>query len=536
MFQPIGDGSLKMKYRHYRSSLSFQTLFAVLLAATLDAACSGSSGSGQPPGTGGSAAGGFREPGGAGGSGGVHASGGDSAAGGAVSGGRTGSGGRAEGTGGGSAGAFGTGGGKAGASGTGGGNAGAVGTGGAGAIGAGGGSAGADGGTLGDAGVRPDAPITMDVSSSDANSPGGFLHVEGSKLVDWRGKTVRLTGVNWFGLETNNQEPHGIWTRDYRSMVKQIADLGFNVIRLPWANQILRSDAKASDGNGFGKAGPDPYDGTALINAALVGSSPLEIMDKVIEAAGEFGVKIILDNHSREPDGYMNEQVWYTDKTPEKQWIDDWVFLAKRYAGNPTVVAADLDNEPHGIATWGKGDQNTDWNSAAERCGNAILAANPDWIIIVEGTEKVGSDGYWWGGNLSGVKTSPIKLSDAKKLMYSTHEYGPEVHEQPWFSDATFPKNLAALWTPKFDFIMQQNLGHILIGEFGIKDRGASSGKAGVWFDTVLSTLGTSYSWTFWCWNPNSGDTEGLLAYDWVTPVQWKIDALKPAMAPMIGQ
>ncbi len=473
----------------------------------LAAACSSSNDPGDSPGVGGSATGGGQPSGGAVGQGGA-------ALGGAAVGGQSGTGGLAGGYGG-----------SAGASGAGGGHA-----------GSGGNLAGA-GGTARDAGTQPDAPVKVDLPTVDGGSaPGGFLHVEGNKLVDWRGKTVRLTGVNWFGLETNNQEPHGIWTRDYRSMVKQIADLGFNVIRLPWANQILRPDAKASDSNGFGKSGPDPYDGTNPINEALVGKSPLEIMDKVIEAAGEFGVKIILDNHSREPDGYMNEQVWYTDKTPERQWIDDWVFLAKRYAGNPTVVAADLNNEPHGSATWGQGVEATDWNAAAERCGNAILAANPDWIIVVEGTEKVGTDGYWWGGNLSGVKTNPIKLSDPKKLMYSTHEYGPEVHDQPWFSDAAFPQNLAALWTAKFDFIMQQNLGHILIGEFGIKDRKASGGKAGVWFDTLMSTLGTTYSWTFWCWNPNSGDTEGLLAYDWVTPVQWKLDALKPAMAPMIGK
>jgi endoglucanase len=378
----------------------------------------------------------------------------------------------------------------------------------------------------------------------DAGVPGtgggvassGFLHVQGNKLFDERGTSVRLTGVNWFGLETNNQEPHGIWVRDYRSMVKQIAELGFNSIRLPWANQILRSDAKASDAGSFGKSGPDAYDGTNPINEGLAGKSPLEIMDKVIEAAGEFGLKIILDNHSREPDGYMNEQVWYTDKTPEKQWIDDWVFLAKRYAGNTTVVAADLNNEPHGIATWGAGDPGTDWNTAAEKCGNAVLAANPDWVIVVEGTEKVGSDGYWWGGNLSGVRSKPIKLSDPSKLMYSAHEYGPEVHDQPWFSDASFPNNLPALWTSKFDFIMQQNLGHILIGEFGIRDRASAGGKAGVWFDTVMAKLGKTYSWTFWCWNPNSGDTEGLLGYDWLTPVKWKIDALKPAMAEVIGR
>jgi endoglucanase len=511
-----------MKYQQHRPSILSCTHLAALLAMMLATACSSQSAPEEPSGAGGSATGGTVQAGGTIGSGGS-ASGGASSSVGAGGAGGSSSGGMVQGSGG-----------RAGAGGAGG----ASGTGGRTGPSATGGSVAGTGGTMGrDGGMGSDVAIKTDAASIDGGSePGGFLHVEGSKLVDWRGKTVRLTGVNWFGLETNNQEPHGIWTRDYRSMVKQIADLGFNVIRLPWANQILRSDAKASDGNGFGKSGPDPYDGTNPINEALVGKSPLEIMDKIIEAAGELGVKIILDNHSREPDGYMNEQVWYTDKTPEKQWIEDWVFLAKRYAGNTTVVAADLDNEPHGIASWGKGDPATDWNSAAERCGNAILEANPDWIIVVEGTEKVGSDGYWWGGNLSGVKANPVKLSDPKKLMYSTHEYGPEVHEQPWFSDAAFPKNLAALWTAKFDFIMQQNLGHILIGEFGIKDRKASDGKAGVWFDTVLSSLGTTYSWTFWCWNPNSGDTEGLLAYDWVTPVQWKIDALKPAMAPMIGK
>jgi aryl-phospho-beta-D-glucosidase BglC (GH1 family) len=511
-----------MKHQQqYRSSSLSRTTLAVLVTAVLVAACSTHAGGGEgPAGSGGTISGtGGSEPipdasGGSGGqastnpisTGGLAMTGGTSALGGSD--GPPSTGGRPA---------------VGGAGGTGGGNAGAGGS---------GGSVRPDGGAIDDAAGAADAPN----AEAGPAPPGGFLQVEGNKLLDWRGKTVRLTGVNWFGLETNNQEPHGIWTRDYRSMVKQIAALGFNTIRLPWANQILRSGAQASDAKSFGQSGPDPYDQTNPINAGLVGKSPLEIMDKVIEAAGELGVKIILDNHSREPDGYMNEQVWYTDKTSEKQWIDDWVFLAKRYAGNPTVVAADLDNEPHGIASWGTGDQTTDWNSAAERCGNAILAANADWLIVVEGVEKVGSDGYWWGGNLVGVKTNPIKLSNPKKLMYSTHEYGPEVHDQPWFSDASFPNNLPALWTSKFDFIMQQNLGHILLGEFGIKDRKAAGGKAGLWFDKVLSTLGRSYSWTFWCWNPNSGDTEGLLAYDWVTPVQWKIEALSGALAPMIGK
>jgi len=34
----------------------------------------------------------------------------------------------------------------------------------------------------------------------------------------------------------------------------------------------------------------------------------------------------------------------------------------------------------------------------------------------------------------------------------------------------------------------------------------------------------------------NSGDTEGILQTDWLTPWDWKMSALNPYLAPMIGQ
>jgi len=401
------------------------------------------------------------------------------------------------------------------------------GTGGDGQSGAGGDSQGGTGGTT--TATQPDAAA----SPPDAPPPATFLHVEGNRLLDGNGNPARFTGVNWFGFETSNEAPHGTWARDYRSMLKQMSDLGFNSVRLPWSNAIMRPGAKAVSVN---SNGADPYDGTNPMNGDLVGKTPLEMMDLVVAAAGEFGLKIILDNHSRDPDGYMNEPLWYTASTSEQQWIADWVTLVTRYQGNPTVVGCDLDNEPFGAASWGTGVQATDWNSAAERCGNAILAVNPDVLIIVEGVSVVGTDVYWWGGNLSAVRTAPIVLTKPEKLVYSAHEYGPEVHDQTWFDDASFPANLAAVWTQHFDFIMQQKIGHILLGEFGIKDLTADSGKSGQWFNTLLKTVGSTYSWTFWCWNPNSGDTEGILQYDWLTPQQWKIDALKPYFAPIIGK
>jgi endoglucanase len=400
------------------------------------------------------------------------------------------------------------------------------------AAGAGGSDTGGTGGA--DAAFVTDVPALFDLRSSPPDAaPASFLHVEGNRLLDAQGKSARFTGVNWFGFETSNEAPHGTWARDYRSMLKQMRDLGFNSLRLPWSNAIMRPGAAAVS---VTTIGVDPYDGTNPMNGALAGKTPLQMMDLVIAAAGEFGLKIILDNHSREPDAYDKEELWWSAKTSEQQWIADWVTLAKRYSGNATVVGFDLDNEPHGASSWGTGVIATDWNSAAERCGNAILAVNPDVLIIVEGVSIVGTDVYWWGGNLSAVRTAPVHLSKPEKLVYSAHEYGPEVHDQTWFSDPTFPANLPAVWNQHFDFIMQQGIGHLLLGEFGIKDRTADSGKSGQWFDTLLKTVGSTYSWTFWCWNPNSGDTEGILQTDWLTPQQWKMAALTPYLAPMIGK
>lgn len=394
-----------------------------------------------------------------------------------------------------------------------------------------------DAGTA-DMSARPEAASPVD----GANRPAvtSYLHVEGNQLFDDQQNSVRLTGVNWFGFETGNEAPHGTWARDYKSMLKQIRDLGFNTVRVPWSNAILRPNAAAQSVN---TSGTDPYDGTTPMNADLAGKTPLEMLDLVVAAAGQVGLTLILDNHSRDPDKYLEEGLWYTTSTSQAQWIADWVSVATRYAGNPAVVAMDLDNEPHGKSTdnppgasWGTGNAATDWNTAAEACGNAILQVNPDVLIVVEGVEAVGSDVYWSGGNLMGVNTAPIKLSNPQKLLYSAHEYGPEVFNQPWFSAASFPSNLASIWNTHFDFIMKKKLGHVLIGEFGIRDRSDNSGEEGRWFDTLLTSLGASYSWTFWCWNPDSGDTGGLLSDDWLTPVQWKIDALEPYLAPSLAR
>lgn len=342
------------------------------------------------------------------------------------------------------------------------------------------------------------------------------LRTRSGMLVDMGGHEVRLTGVNWFGLETEAFAPHGLWTRDLRDMLDQIRSSGFNTIRLPFSNQLLEPGRRAQS-----------IDFTK--NPDLQGLTGLEIMDRVIDGARERQLWIILDRHR--PTAQAQSALWYTDQVSEERWMSDWVFLAHRYRGNPAVIGADLHNEPHGPATWGDGNRATDWRLAAERAGNAILNENPDWLIIVQGIEQYENDWYWWGGNLEGAGSHQVRLSRPDRLVYSAHDYGPGVSGQPWFSAPEFPSNLPGIWQRHWAYLKSGNVAPVLMGEFG--GRSVGQDTEGVWQRQLVSFLkqaGVSY--TYWSWNPDSGDTGGLLEDDWQTINRAKLDLLSTYLWP----
>ncbi|MEU7868536.1 glycoside hydrolase family 5 protein [Dactylosporangium sp. NPDC049140] len=355
------------------------------------------------------------------------------------------------------------------------------------------------------------------------------LHAEGSKIVDARGETVTFTGVNWFGLETNTFAPHGLWSRNLDDMLDQMVGQGFNSMRLPFSNELF--DA-ASKPNGVDYA----------LNPDLKGLTGPQLMDKVVEGATKRGMMVILDRHRPTSQGQSN--LWYTDKVSEERWISDWVKLAEHYKNNQLVVGADLHNEPHGEATWGDGNEKTDWQAAAQRAGDAVLKANPNWLIVVEGIESYKtadgkSDGYWWGGNLQGAKEHPVKLTDQSKLVYSAHDYSPKVWSQQWFTDPKFPANMPALWDKQFGYLVKNNTAPVLMGEFGgrsVAEKDAQGNKdlEGIWQRNLVGYLkDNGLSYTYWAWNPNSGDTGGVLKDDWKTVDSDKAALLKTYQAPL---
>ena len=389
------------------------------------------------------------------------------------------------------------------------------------------------------------------ISSSTATAAGagtgtGYLSTKGNQIVDASGATVRLTGINWFGMETDNHTFHGLWANvTWKSMMDHMAQLGYNTIRVPFTGDSLKSGAQATSVN-------------TNTNPDLVGLSPLDILDKVVGYAGQLGMRIILDRHR--PSTAGQTPLWYTASVSEASMIADWQLLARRYAGNPTVVGGDLFNEPHAEGTapngtgacWGCGDTARDWRLAAQRIGNAVLSANPNWLIVVEGVscpsgaipnswDSIPDDPLecgWWGGNLSQVGSYPVQLSANNKLVYSAHDYGISVYDhQDWFDlvkHPEFPANLPAVWDHFWGYIYKQNIAPVLIGEFGSTLADARDVQ---WLNKLVSYMGTGssgMSFTYWSWNPDSGDTGGIVKDDWVTVQTAKQSILQPALVPPV--
>jgi len=382
------------------------------------------------------------------------------------------------------------------------------------------------------------AGLVLAPSHEAAAAGEGYWSTSGAKIVDSSGNVVRMTGVNWFGFETSNLMPHGIWSANWKALLDQVKSMGLTVIRLPYSDDIM--------------ANPVVQGVNTAVNPDLVGITTLALMDKIVEYCGVIGIRVIIDRHR--PDSGGQSKLWYTATVSEATWIAHMQTLATRYRNNPTVVGFDLHNEPHADGTepmatgacWGCGDVSRDWRLAAERGGNAVLQANPDLLIVVEGVScpSGGTPNFWdgipdpdcgwWGGNLTMAGQFPVRLSNPRKLVYSAHDYGMSVfNQQRWFIDPTFPATLEPFWDQMWGYLVKQNIAPVLIGEFGTT---LADPKDSVWLPALLRYAETNgMSWTFWSLNPNSGDTRGLLLDDWTTIDHPRYDLIRPFLVPLVS-
>ena len=349
-------------------------------------------------------------------------------------------------------------------------------------------------------------------------SPASAFYVENGKIYNDQQQHVSVYGVNWFGFETTNYVAHGLWSRNWKDMITQMKALGFTSVRVPFCPKTLQG--VATNSIDYSK------------NSDLQGLNSLEILDKVLAELDKQGMYFLLDHHY--PDCQTLANLWYTDNYSEQDWINDLTFVATRYHSNSHFLGLDLKNEPHGNASWGTDDKATDWRLAAQRAASAVMAVNDQILMFVEGVQEnslcSGSTTHWWGGNLEPVKCYPLDIPK-RRLVFSPHVYGPDVYGQSYFNDSNFPNNMPAIWEAHFGYLVDEGYA-VIFGEFGGKYGHGGDAKDIVWQDALVSYMVSKgiHDFFYWSWNPNSGDTGGILQDDWQNVWQDKVDLLKRLM------
>lgn len=414
-----------------------------------------------------------------------------------------------------------------------------------------------------------------------------WLHAVGSRLYDKDGNQVWLTGANWFGMNCTENFPHGLWSADADELLSSVADHGINIIRFPISTELLLSWMNGEPYKPVGlTASTDPY---YMFNPDFCDENgntmdSMGIFDVLMKKCKKYGIKALIDIHSpASHNSGHNYNLWYYEpsaadadnmaansKTGEKitydMWIESVTWLAEKYKNDDTIIAYDLKNEPHGkrgyngttcptdIAKWDDSEDLNNWAFAATECGNSILDVNPNALILIEGVEQypktekgytydtadiwqASADvspwyGAWWGGNLRGVKDYPIDFGSKSRnsqIVYSPHDYGPSVYNQTWFDkDFTTQTLLDDYWYDTWAYINDQDIAPLLIGEWGGHMDGGKNQK---WMELLRDYMIDNHiNHTFWCLNPNSGDTGGLLDSSFTVWDDEKYNLFEPSL------
>ncbi len=353
--------------------------------------------------------------------------------------------------------------------------------------------------------AAPAKAVTGGAAPIPGMLPTGYLNVRGSQFVGSNGTALRIvsvgvTGMNVVGGRLQLEGPF----KGIDGHVAAMKVMGFNCVRVDWIDKTLEDRAAMAQ------------------------------LDEFVAACARCGLKVIFDNHNNEatPADWENAAqqkngLWFdtgpgTDGTDgagnpgtisAAKFQEDWVRFARHWNGNATVIGFDIRNEPCAHtstpALWGGGGP-TDIRAMYEAVGNAILAVNPNALIICEAVinYKIGA----YEGDLSIVKTQPVVLSNPNKLVYSVHEYPKEIGGYKGAeSGIEYIDRMNRLW----GWLVRDNVAPVWIGEMGASMTSAGS-KA--WGTTLLDYMngrspggltllrnqpGVSGDW--WAWGCLSG-------------------------------
>ncbi|KIW99726.1 uncharacterized protein Z518_11139 [Rhinocladiella mackenziei CBS 650.93] len=337
------------------------------------------------------------------------------------------------------------------------------------------------------------------------------LSTRGRNIIDKSRRRIKLISVNWYGASDTFMVPGGLSLQNRSNIARTIRELGFNSVRLPYADEIVRKNPLI-----------DPVHLTA--NEDLIGGRALDIYAAVVQALTEAGLAVIVNNHITKArwccDGYPCDMGWSNSdlgplcpvRQSEEDWIQNLETIMRPHIHNPGVVGVDLRNEvrgPSGRYLWDR------WAAAAEKASERLHRLQPEWLMIVEGVSSA--------NDITGAEDRPVRIRHPDKLVYSAHIYG-------WSGWGTLVpywyrtyKSFAEDMDKNWEYLRKTDTAPVWIGEIGAPNQPGRRDYH-YWRNLMRYLRESDVDIAYWALNPrkpknNQAESYGLLEDDWKTPV-----------------
>ena len=317
--------------------------------------------------------------------------------------------------------------------------------------------------------------------------------VEKNKMY-YANEEYRIKGINWFDIETRCNCPHGLWIHNTEFYLNLIQAKQFNSIRVPFSFEVamnldvvLPPDCISAD----------PY---------VWGFTARKYLHHLFYHAQKRKISILLDFHSDH--GLI--QPYPTSGISKNQIFQAWKNILEEYSPYKNLIGIDIKNEPHGGVNW------QEWSEFVLEFISFVKTTIPSFqgLFWVQGIEEE-SDSSAWGGSFSKLDTN-LGVNPNPRIVFSPHVYGVSVRGINSLTDGPVQ------WDGWFGFLNNYYENLVCIGEIG----GFNGGSDATWHLNVLNYLVSKgiTNFYYWCLNPDSMDTGGILAPDWTTLDQSKID------------
>ena len=385
------------------------------------------------------------------------------------------------------------------------------------------------------------------------------------QIIDANGNVIQLKGINWFGFN-NSDMLNGMWnydglSGDFEVTVRRLKALGFNAVRLPFSFANLNaaiqntyqysSITPASTAQLISNLTNPSYSisgktfptlthpsGETYANQYLPANSVMSRFIYVINFFAKNGFYVLVDNHTEDNSITGNQATWTAN----------WKTLASNIVnGMPSsssnMVMYDLRNEPDAIGyNW------TQMGPLYLSTMDAINSVtNGNNLFFIEGSGQGGASANWGDGFVTNSSVISQKgLSDPNpffkglankpylnQVVLSPHVYPPSVtNAGSNFSGSGLYNRLSTSFgtLAKTGYCVA-GVCHrfpIAIGEFGSNFVLANDLSFFISFANYMNNTNDALdglhnpisNWFYWDYNPNSGDTGGIVANDW-TSIQW---------------